>query len=220
MVLEHIQDLNKTIDILKSITVEGGLLIISVPDMTKIASNELPYQEFSREHINYFTPQSLSNLILKHGFINVFFKTNNGELVGYFKKQVNCVESIKLDTNRHSLQNYIKMSDRYEKNIYSNLLEYEYTSVIIWGLGTFTQRLLANNILKNIVALVDSNTKYIDKEFNNIQVISPSELKKYSCPIIIATSFRYIDSIKNTIQNDLKLSNKIIMLHKDYDFKY
>jgi len=217
-VLEHIRDLHQTLDTLYAVTAINGMIIVSVPDMTTPASGELPYQEFSREHINYFTESSLSNLMMKYGFYRIFLKKERGDLVVFFRKSP---KSVQKDTfGKQCVQRYIEQSEKYEDEIYANLLQYSDTPIIIWGLGTFTQRLLVKNVLKNIVVMVDSNPKYAGKRYNDIDIITPRELTRYTEPILPAVSHRYVDAIIHTIKNDLKLQNRIIPLHRDYLFEY
>jgi 2-polyprenyl-3-methyl-5-hydroxy-6-metoxy-1,4-benzoquinol methylase len=218
-VLEHIQDIHQTLNTLYAITALNGVVIIAVPDMAVPASGEFPYQEFSREHINYFTSVSLSNLMVKCGFYTILIKRERGigELIGFFRKES---KSIKKDAaGEQSIQYYIEQSRKYEDAIYANLLKYSDTSIIVWGLGTFTQRLLTKKILNNIVALVDSNPKYAGKRYNNISIISPNELKKYKEPIILAVSPRYVDAIMHTIKDVLRLDNETVKMC-DYSFTY
>jgi len=217
-VLEHIQDLHQTLDTLYSITATNGMVIISVPDMNVPASGEFPYQEFSREHINYFTEISLSNLMIKHGFHLVYSIKERGELVDFFRKESNFVQK---DTNGElRIHNYIKQSKKYEDAIFMNLLQYSDTPVIIWGLGTFTQRLLVKNVLKNITVMVDSNPQYVGKKYKDIDIISPSELKKYKEPVLLAISNRYVEAVVHTIKDEMKLENEIIRVFSDNSFEY
>lgn len=218
MVLEHIQDLHLTLEIIYSITAVNGIAIISVPDMTSLVPKELPYQEFSREHINYFTDVSLSNLMIQHGFHAIFLKKERGELTGFFRKQSTTIQ--KDISGERYIQHYIAQSKKYEDEIYANLLPYSNVPVVVWGLGTFTQRFLAKNILKNIVALVDSNPQYAGKKYGDISIISPHELTKYKDPILLAVSLRYIDAIIHTIKDEMKLNNEIIKMHTNYSFEY
>jgi 2-polyprenyl-3-methyl-5-hydroxy-6-metoxy-1,4-benzoquinol methylase len=213
-VLEHIQDLHQTLNTLYAITAVNGMLIITVPDMTIPAEGEFPYQEFSREHINYFTEVSLSNLMIKHGFNTIFFKKGRGELIGFFRKDS---KSIQKDIDgEHRIQNYINQSKKYEEEIYANLTRYSNTPVIVWGLGTFTQRLLVKNVLKKIVVMVDSNPQYSGKIFNDINIIPPNELKKHKEPVLLAISNRYVDAVVHTIKNEMKLENEIIKVYNDF----
>ena len=68
-VLEHVRDLNAALAKCRDILVSNGLLFISVPDASRYATGEdAPFQEFSLEHINYFGPASLTNLMRLNGF--------------------------------------------------------------------------------------------------------------------------------------------------------
>ena len=51
--------------------------------------------------------------------------------------------------------------------------------IVVWGVGTHTQRLLATGGLTKacIKAFVDSNPRYQGKQINGIPIISPAELK-------------------------------------------
>ena len=197
---------------MNSLTENNGLLIITVPDITAPAMNELPFQEFSREHINYFTEVSLSNLLLKYGYNVIQTKRASGEIIGYFKK--NNTNEYKLQNDiigKRSILKYIDKSKEYENIIYSNISKYRDIPIIIWGLGTFTQRFLLKNLLKDIIAIVDSNPQYRGKKYEKINIISPEELIRYNEPIILALSSRYIDAVKMKIKN-LNLTNEIILI--------
>jgi len=221
-VLEHIQDLYKTLNVLYALTKNNGLLIVQVPSMEMPMSGEFPYQEFSREHINFFTTVSLSNLMTKYGFHTVLSKRLGSGmgtgLVGIYRKGSNSVQT---DTSgMQRIQSYMDKSKKYEDAIYTNLSRYSDTPVIVWGLGTFTQRLLARNVLKNIVVMVDSNPQYVGKKYNNINIIPPNEIQNYKESVLLAVSARYLDAIIHTIRDELKLGNEIINPHSGFTFEY
>lgn len=216
-VLEHIVDLRHTLDILYAITADNGVLVIEVPDMAAPAPGELPYQEFSREHINYFTSASLSNLMMRHGFHAIFQKNGHSQLAGFFRKTP---REIRKDDGERHIRRYIELSGKYENEICANLQPYSGVPLIIWGLGTFTQRLLLKNVLKNIVALVDSNPQYAGKRYNDIEIITPAGLKTRREPILLAVSPRYVDAITHTIRNEMSLENEIIQLRAGSSFEY
>jgi len=217
-VLEHIRDIHQTLSTIGAITAPNGMIIVLVPDMTAQASGELPYQEFSREHINYFTEISLSNLMTQYEFLPIFQKKERGELIGFFRKKSKSIHRDNM--GEKCIQRYIGKSKKYEDEIYTNLSQFLDVPLIIWGCGTFTQRLLEKMTFKNIVAFVDSAPKYAGKNYKGISIIPPDELKKYKEPVLIATSHRYIESITRTIRNELKLDNEIVKLHIDYSFAY
>src|SRR5205085_3901333 len=77
-VLEHLRDLDGAFDDLRALLAPDGIVYIEVPDVTAFADwSNAPYQDFSTEHINFFSPISLSNLMLRHGFEPVFLEQNH-----------------------------------------------------------------------------------------------------------------------------------------------
>src|SRR3954470_4291056 len=63
-VLEHLRDLDAAFAHLRAVVSGGGLLYVEVPDATAFADwDNAPYQDFSTEHINFFAPISLDNLM-------------------------------------------------------------------------------------------------------------------------------------------------------------
>src|SRR6185503_166963 len=79
-VLEHLRDLDNALDQLRSLLSPAGLLYVEVPDATAFADwSNAPYQDFSTEHINFFAPVSLDNLMLVHGFTSVYVEQNHRE---------------------------------------------------------------------------------------------------------------------------------------------
>jgi predicted TPR repeat methyltransferase len=73
-VLEHLADVDTSIVLLKGMLASGGMLYFEVPDASRYDEwFSAPYQFFSMEHVNFFSPQSLSNLLARHGFSPIFF---------------------------------------------------------------------------------------------------------------------------------------------------
>jgi len=86
--------------------------------------------------------------------------------------------------------------------------------IIVWGVGTHTQRLLAATELShaNIRAFVDSNSKYQGKELVGRPILSPRDLHTRSEAVLIS-SWMYQQEIEEQITKVLKLRNKVITLH-------
>jgi len=210
-VLEHVVNVNQTLQKLYEVIKKNGILAIGgIPDMESPPVGDLPYQMFSREHINYFTKVSLSNLMMRHGFYAINLKNVSGNLVGLFKKIPKEIQNDK--TGQFRVQSYILQSEKYEDEIVANLMPYKDIPLIVWGLGTFGQRILEKKIMRNIIVLVDSNPQYFGKTYGSISVIPPNELKRYRETILLAVSPHYVDAIIRTIRNEMELENEIIKL--------
>lgn len=66
-VLEHLERLHESIEEIKAYLSPRGKVIIIVPDVDGFAIHENLYQDFSIEHINFFSIRALQELFVKHG---------------------------------------------------------------------------------------------------------------------------------------------------------
>lgn len=228
-VLEHVKDLKQSINRIRKILKPKGIFFIAVPDASEYFNgSDAPFQEFSVEHINFFGPQSMDNLMFKCGFqkvahkqvlIEVNYNTITPALMSVFSKDEQLLEVAKILKDQelvYNLELYIEKSIKHEKKITNKIqgILDSQSDIVIWGTGTQTLRLLANTKLSDakIKAFVDSNQKYQGKTLNNIPVIAPREMMNRKEKILISTR-PYQDEIAKYIINDLKLTNEIIKLY-------
>jgi SAM-dependent methyltransferase len=226
-VLEHIRDLDDSLQKLWKLLKPDGKFFIVVPDGSQYFNGQdAPFQEFSVEHINFFGPGSLENLMKKNKFskvditqdlIEVNYKTVTPVILSVFKKEASQDTSFIPDTDsKKNLQVYVELSRKKEKEINSIIenVSAENGSIIVWGTGAQTLRLLVNSSLKNatIKAFADSNPKYQGKLLNGVPVVSPESLRTQTEPILISTR-AYQNEIETQIKNELGLSNKVIKLY-------
>ncbi len=189
---------------------------------------DAPFQEFSVEHINFFGPDSLENLLKVNGFKKVSiqramiesnYRTTTPVIHGLFiKSEVAPPELFPYsDQTELSLKKYIDQSIEADQRIQQsiNKIVDAGNSIIVWGAGAHTLRLLATSKLSNanIRAFVDSNPRYQGKKLNAITIISPQDLKKLSEPILISSRV-YQEEIETQIRAELNMNNEIIKLYK------
>lgn len=227
-VLEHIRDIKASLLRCWNILQDEGLLYIIVPDASLYCDGlDAPFQEFSVEHINFFGPTSLTNLLLLNGFekisteqgaVTVNYKTITPVIYGVFKKTTtNHPIQISPDSEtQNGLKKYIWQSQQVDSQIRELIakIAIDRTPIVVWGTGAHTLRLLATSKLSeaNITAFVDSNPKYQGNFLNNIPVISPSSLKNFPNPILISSRI-YQEEIARQIHDDLKIDQEIIKLY-------
>lgn len=229
-VLEHIKDMNGTLQKLHNLLGPDGKLYIEVPDATKFTSSlDAPFQEFSIEHINFFSPLSLANLMGTRGFQEIFSTqtsydqtdTHTGYAIRmvFQKRGVNdkFIPMYDRDTET-GLKNYIEASQKVENRIHKtvNALVESQQPLIVWGVGTHTQRLLATSQLKDakIAAFVDSNSNYQGKQLNGIPIINPERLTGTNDSILVSSRI-FQSEIVHQIRSELKLKNSIFTLYED-----
>ena len=228
-VLEHIKDLAEALTKIYDLLSPNGKLYIEVPDVTQFTSSlDAPFQEFSIEHINFFSPESLTNLMGINGFSAEFSSQTAYEQTdthtGYairmvFQKNKGDEQySLKPDRiTRSSVIKYITSSHEVENRIHKTVdkLVDNQTPLIVWGVGTHTQRLLATSrlISAKIVAYVDSNPNYQNKLLNGIPIMSPDSLVGKSEPILVSSRI-FQDEIVRQIRFELNLKNEIYTLYE------
>jgi len=228
-VLEHLRDVDASIKSLNSIIKEDGRIFLAVPDASCYYKHfGAPFQYFSMEHINFFAPISLTNLMMRHGFKKSFINRYDRKLgpnsiepviMGLFS---NCNDSVAIETNaydcetRDGITQYIDNSKKIEiqinKKIY-DLVEAK-TPLLVWASGTHTLRLLKTSLLSkaNIIAFIDSNKNYQGKEINNKPILAPSECRDIDAEILISSQVAEAE-IKKYIELDLKCNKKIHTLY-------
>lgn len=230
-VLEHVRDLGQALDKIAFHTNKGGRVIISVPNASRYAEGEdAPFQEFSMEHINFFGPGSLSNLMATRGFVSIAMiedilpvnlRTRTPVVHGVFCKHEaeSCppFPMIKDIATIGGLKNYItqcRSEDERIRNIVASLVQ-EKKPLLVWGIGTHTLRLLAESSLgqANIVAFVDGNPRYHGSQVLNRPVLAPSVLPDYPDVAVLISSRAYQEEIASEIKQTLNCKNEIVRFY-------
>jgi len=198
-VLEHLVDFKDSMRKIWSLLNDQGLLFIEVPDAERfdlyISS---PFQQFSIEHINYFSRYSIRNLLSKFSFKIIEIQQNEARLnliidpdifVLSEKTDENNFKIIKDDTSKLHIRNYITQSSKIDLKIKKLIQEklLNKNKIIVWGVGTYTQRLIGSGLdLSKILYFVDSNIRYVGKKLNGIEIKSPNDIRKERIPILIS----------------------------------
>lgn len=223
-VLEHLVDFKGSMQKIRSLLADGGLLFIEVPDAERFDLYvSAPFQQFSVEHINYFSQYSIKNLLSAFSFEMTGIKANENKsnlsidpdiFVLARKKENGDVKIIRDAISEPKVKNYItecaKIDVKIKKIIQEKLSDKD--KIIVWGVGTHTQRLIGSGLdISKILYFVDSNVRYIGKKLNGIEIKSPDVIKE-EIPILISTH-SYRAEITRQIREILKLNNEIINLY-------
>ena len=203
-----------------------GLVIVEVPDAENFArAFNAPYQEFSIEHINFFSASALDNLMGAHGFSRVAVRRElcyaGPNLTGpvlsmIFRSGASPVAPALEASSEAGVRAYLERCRKWtesENRVIAALVEAQ-RPVIIWGVGTLCQRLLATTRLRdaNIRAFIDSNPHYQGQSMIGRPVIGPHELMGRTEPILIS-SWVFVDEITRQIREELGLDNEIIRIN-------
>lgn len=227
-VIEHIRDLDTALKLIYSILSPEGCLYIEIPDLSKFADEEdAPFQEFSVEHINFFTPTTICNLLAVYGFRKIAleqsaFEVGPGKtdfkIDGLFQKSE--LRKLPLEPENHgskmAVEAYITRSQKEETTISQVIqkITEQGQPILVWGVGTLTQHLMAASSFNqaNIVAFIDSNPHYQGKSLEGIPIISPKEVSNFPYPILISTRGFQLE-INTVIKEKLRLPNQVFYLY-------
>ena len=201
-VLEHILDLGGAVRQIKGYMEKDAYLFLALPDITNWGEIIDLYQQFSVEHVNYFSLQSLNNILGIYGFRCIKYEI--GEFGGsYTLWQYNGLKRRITFANDGDavLDMYLKKSNSLAEDIKNKLSFYKEEKVYLWGAGTHTAMLYQLGLLNDIrvQAIIDSNRNYHGKTIFGLKVISPEEmLSMEKLPIIISSQLAQ-ESIKKQI---------------------
>jgi SAM-dependent methyltransferase len=227
-VLEHLRDLDDAFDHLRALLSATGLLYVEVPDVTAFADwPNAPYQDFSTEHINFFSPISLSNLMLRHGFTRVFLEQNHRQQsyrtvmsnvsAVYRRALVSAQGEVRFDPDTASgLERYLAQSATDDERLRAavDAVVDGGRRILVWGVGTHTSRLMATSRLAeaDIVAFIESNSRYHGKTLHGRPILAPEALKDHREPVLISSRV-FEKEIAEQIRHDLGCSNELILLY-------
>jgi SAM-dependent methyltransferase len=201
-VLEHLVDPGAALREIATLLRKDALLYLMVPDAARFADLiDAPYQQFSVEHINYFTTASLRNLLATNGYDveanRATTLTVSGDAEGPALEVLCRLDDRRplLDVDRQGVddvRDYIVRSLEMEDAVLKRIAELadDQRPIYVWGTGTNALHLLASSRLSecNIVAFLDSNPHYTGRRLAGRTVMAPRDLRDPQAPILVASA--------------------------------
>ncbi len=223
-VMEHVSELRDAMESLRSLLNPGGWVYIEVPDAARYEQFLVaPFQDFNTEHINHFSMTSLANLFRSCGYApevggtkEIFSaKDMPYPSLFWFARVAGSLQNVERDgTLRPALEGYIRASSDRMRCLDGTIRHAlaSHPSVIVWGTGQLTMKLLAETCLReaDIEAFVDGNPVNQGKELLGLKVIGGGDLPPSTTPILVCSlinSAAIIHAIRT-----LGLTNPVIEL--------
>lgn len=227
-VLEHIKDLSAFLLCLRGLIGESGVLYVEVPnasDFSRFADPDAPqewiyirdlYTHFTPEHVNFFSPTSLRNLMTRFGFEKVFCNADTlGVITSAWRRR-----PILVDTHTESeVALYAQKSEELQADALRIIQQWAISGreILVWGAGLHTQRLLSSSDLgkANIMAFVDGDPSYQGGELAARPIIAPGEIGSIANqPPILISSWKSQGAIVQATKNR-RIPNELILLYKN-----
>jgi SAM-dependent methyltransferase len=222
-VLEHLAEVGGAIRSAATLLRPGGILYCAVPDIEGQADcPSAPYQQFSFEHLNFFSSVSLDNAFHVNGLRNLAswrWTTEWREgflepIVAALFERGSTAEAEFDRKTRPSILRYIQCSAKREQEIRNTVeaLSDSQEPIIVWGAGTLARRLLATTPMAraNIMAFVDSDHRLHGQLIAGKVILAPDQLRERN-EVILICSGPFESEIVDTIR-ELGLPNRLISL--------
>jgi len=230
-VLEHLWSPLDDLEYIFSNLEPGKYVFIEVPALELFNRPSFePYGEFSLEHIQYFSMQSLRKLMAAAGARSICIEllelspTQTGSILGLFQI-CDGSEKCALISDEHNATEHnatdLDMINAYlvssSKHLDRALVTLAATQGpwILYGAGSHTARLLPilaeRGLDKRILAIVDGNDNLHGKKIGHWVVDSPALLNDRPMDTVVISSYRAQSAIKSLISK--RYSNPVVCLY-------
>lgn len=207
-VLEHLPDLRTDLSALVEGMNKDAMILVEVPALERFVREPLePYGEFSLEHIQYFSVESLGHLMAELGYVYraCHIVTLSGgvtdSLFGLFVRQGGPEADIPYTPTDPT--GYINLSEKIMSRVLDRIILCPNKHLVVYGAGSHSARLLprmeAAGISERIIGIVDGNPNLLGQKVGCYEICSPADLAKWPDATIVISSFGAQDAIAEFI---------------------
>lgn len=215
-VLEHLVDVQRNVRDALSYLKKDGALYLNVPDLAAFPSCYDLYQQFSVEHVNFFSLPSMQNLMGAFGMTCVAYDRNGYGVFTLWRRTSEGVPARTFDqAGTADMRTYLAGAEQLAAQMKDRLAPYRGREVYVWAAGTHTAMLYQLGVFDGIrvQAIIDSNANYQGKTIYSVPVIAPEELnERPPLPILISSQLAQ-EAIYTQITGRMKLSNEVVRLY-------
>jgi SAM-dependent methyltransferase len=228
-VLEHLRDTEPALKSVRALLAPRGRMFVEVPDVAGfVRFLDAPFQQFSLEHLIFFSEVSLANLLGAHGFspllgVGGARAHSLGSTMPVLSSVAEKTETaggapVRDEVTGPALVSYIEASAALEESVGRAIdrLVKSQRPVVVWGVGTHTAHLLAKRGLgaANIRSFVDSNPRYHGKKLNGVPIESPERLRNRTEAVVISSRV-FQQEIVRQLREGLGCRNDLVLLYGD-----
>ncbi|WP_232208048.1 bifunctional 2-polyprenyl-6-hydroxyphenol methylase/3-demethylubiquinol 3-O-methyltransferase UbiG [Selenomonas sp. FOBRC9] len=215
-VLEHLIDVQGNVRDALAYLKKDGALYLNVPDLAAFPDCHDLYQQFSVEHVNFFSLPSMQNLMGAFGMTCVAYDRNGYGVFTLWRHASEGVTARTFDqAGTADMRTYLAGAEQLAAQMKDRLTPYRGREVYVWAAGTHTAMLYQLGLLDGIHvrAIIDSNANYQGKEIYGVPVIAPQELvAREPLPIIISSQLAQ-DAIHTQIKEKMGRPNEVVRLY-------
>lgn len=217
--LEHLPNINIVLRALYKNLNYNGVGLIEVPNFNLILKKKL-FSEFIRDHLFYFTKESLSTTCKQNGFeiIDISYVWHDYIISAIVKKSNYNKRTDYKKISPLSLKNLIVKKESIKKEIKMYIDKYKNKKIVIWGAGHQALTLISlAKLSKKIDFIIDSapfkQGKYTPS--SHIPIISPEKLNSINFGAVIVIAASYTDEIIKILLKKYKKNFSISMFKEN-----
>lgn len=210
-VLEHLPQLREDMDALASALPEQARILIEVPALERfLRPRSEPFGEFSLEHVQYFSEQSLVRLMAALGYtaLTTALVALDGDgacdsLFGLFSRTGTHVQTTSGESSG-TMDDYVAQSRRDLASALASLTQAAPQRFAIYGAGSHSARLLPaleqQGLLERVAFIADGNPNLQDKRLGSFTIASPQALDADPALPVLISSYRAQAPIAKALQ--------------------
>lgn len=196
-ILEHIYDLNATMIAIRNALHDKGILIIDVPDATRLFMHwKAPILDFTTKHLNHFTLRNLLEMGYQYGFESI-------KVIQYYQEGGMPSMQVVFGIMDVAQASFLHIDNR-TTEIIDKLKNIDFP-VNIWGLSDLTWYILSKVDI-NVLDYIDNDPAYRYSTYNGRKVL---EKPSNDAPIVILAQVQKTRLIENI--RKLGLANEIFV---------
>ena len=217
--LEHMPNINVVLRAIHKNLNQNSIGLIEVPNFNLILKKKL-FSEFIRDHLFYFTKESLEIICKKNGFelIDISYVWHDYIISAVVKKSTNTKHMNYKKITPLNLKSLIKKKESIKNKINMYVDKHKKGKVVVWGAGHQALTLISlTNLSKKIDFVVDSapfkQGKYTPS--SHIPIISPEKLMNINFEAVIVMAASYTDEVVKILLKKYKKNFSISMFKEN-----
>lgn len=203
--LEHLPDPNKTLRGIYNNLTDGGVGIVEVPNFDMILRNNL-FSEFMRDHLFYFTRETLVVLLNLNGFEVIKCNEVWHDYI---------ISAIVRKRSNLDLTLFSENQNKLKKEVNNYIGKFEKNKVAIWGAGHQAFAIMSLFDLGGKIKYVVDSAPFKQGKFTpatHIPIVSSDKLHSDPVSAIIVMAGSYSDEIVKIVRENYHQDMKVAIL--------
>ena len=203
--LEHLPNINSVLRGIFNNLINEGIGLVEVPNFDMIIKKNL-FSEFVRDHLFYFTKDTLKNTLKLNGFDVVNCSVVwHGYIISAVVKKIEKIQ----------IEDFYQHQDNIKNEINNYIDRFKGKKIVIWGAGHQSLTVLSLANLSDKISYVIDSAIFKQNKYTpatHIPIVSPNKLLSDPPSAVIIMAASYSDEVSNNlIRNyDSKISIAIL----------